>query len=176
MVGRNLAKKQTPRAFEVLLWALLSSLAFSCASEHLSPWIYRGRLKAPVLLRLRFGRAITEDGTLRLGWDRDNSDHQQRRRRVGEGRGRSGPRLGVGRVSSLSPCDLTFSTGRYCLFPFSTPLHTPRQHHELARVRSFTIVLVSNSEFHLRFKKSMNRAGTTVRMEPLVFPSADNLP
>jgi hypothetical protein len=70
----------------------------------------------------------------------------------------------------------TFWTGHYCLFPFSTPLHTPRQHHELARVRSFIMVLVSNSELHLRFKKSMNRAGTTVRMESLVFPSADNLP
>ena len=55
-------RSETPQAFEILLWwqlVLLSTLAFCCASEHLSPWIFRGRLKAPVLLRLYFGRAIT---------------------------------------------------------------------------------------------------------------------
>jgi hypothetical protein len=67
------------------------------------------------------------------------------------------------------------STARYRLLPFSTPLHIPRQHHELARVRPSIVVIIFDSEFHFRFKKSMNRAGTTVRMKPLVFPSADNL-
>jgi hypothetical protein len=75
-----------------------------------------------------------------------------------------------------SPVTLTLSFTRSCLLQFSTLLYTPRQHHELARVRPYIVVLGSNSEFHLRFKKSMNRAGTTVRMEPLVSPSTDNLP
>lgn len=51
----------------------------------------------------------------------------------------------------------------------ATPLQTPRHQHELARVsfiRSDSMIL---PQFRTRFKKSMNRAGTTVRMEPLVF-------
>jgi hypothetical protein len=75
-----------------------------------------------------------------------------------------------------SLCDFTLSFICYRLLHSSALLPTPRQHHELARVRSFIVVLGSNSKLHLRFKKSMNRAGTTVRVEPLVSPSADNSP
>jgi len=52
----------------------------------------------------------------------------------------------------------------------STPLQTPRHQHELAGVSFIRGHFMILPQFHTRFKKSMNRAGTTVRMEPLVFP------
>ena len=44
-------RTETRKVFDVLFQVALSSLAFSRASEHLSPWISGGRLKARVLLR-----------------------------------------------------------------------------------------------------------------------------
>ncbi len=153
---------------------LLGTLAFCCALEHLLPWIFRGRLKAPVLLREYFGRAIAAM-LAASDWHTDTAGTRQRAATAQPFRGSARSHPGDF-TSPVTDFALTLSLARCCLLPFSTFLHTPRQHHELARVRLSIVVIGSNSEFHLRFKKSMNRAGTTVRMEPLVFPSADNSP
>jgi hypothetical protein len=108
VVGRNLAKKAQRREY---LRCCFSSLTFCCASEHLSPWISRGRLKAPVLLREYFVRAIAV-GTL--------NDGKLSQPAAGEGRFRA--------VSeSAGYLHFTYSVlplARHRLLPFTTPPHT----------------------------------------------------
>ena len=80
-------------------------------------------------------------------------------------------------TSSLSSLGSHFFWFPLVVFPgsllslsLSTPLQTPRHQHELAGVSFIRSHFMILPQFHTRFKKSMNRAGTTVRMEPLVFP------
>ena len=151
--------------------------------------VSRGRFKAAFLLRgyvawsALFQPATMRDCTsLKVTGEEEGFGSSARRQpgfvsRSGTELRKSGDLTLLAHFFTFITCFLSF---RFPFFVFRRPLlshshsqllcRPPLHQHELARVSFIHSDVVILPQFHLRFKKSMNRAGTTVRMEPLVFP------